>query len=117
MELLKVRADISIEDKLSKTALDLAMFDSAKHGKIIEALQVRGIKDIYDFDLKSNAHLFQEGSPPLQTIAAAISSQPAKGAAKQLIITTGDTSDVDGFLALAEYSKVVYFFSKLCRKL
>jgi hypothetical protein len=24
----------------------------------------------------------------------------------QLIITTGDTSDVDGFLALAEYSKV-----------
>ena len=25
---------------------------------------------------------------------------------KRLIITTGDTSDVDGFLALAEYSKV-----------
>ena len=52
MELLKVRADISIEDKQSKTALDLAMLDSAKHGKIIEALQVRGLKDIYDFDLK-----------------------------------------------------------------
>ena len=27
--------------------------------------------------------------------------------AKKLIITTGDTSDVDGFLALAEYSKVL----------
>jgi hypothetical protein len=26
--------------------------------------------------------------------------------AKRLIITSGDTSDVDGFLALAEYSKV-----------
>ena len=25
---------------------------------------------------------------------------------KRLIITSGDTSDVDGFLALAEYSKV-----------
>ena len=27
--------------------------------------------------------------------------------AKRLIITSGDTSDVDGFLALAEYSKVL----------
>jgi hypothetical protein len=26
--------------------------------------------------------------------------------AKRLIITSGDTSDVDGFIALAEYSKV-----------
>ena len=32
---------------------------------------------------------------------------------KQLIITTGDTSDVDGFLALAEYSKVPGFQSDL----
>ena len=30
------------------------------------------------------------------------------GPARKLIITTGDTSDVDGFLALAEYSKVQY---------
>ena len=27
---------------------------------------------------------------------------------RKLIITTGDTSDVDGFLALAEYSKVPF---------
>ena len=29
---------------------------------------------------------------------------------KRLIITSGDTSDVDGFLALAEYSKVLLTF-------
>jgi hypothetical protein len=27
---------------------------------------------------------------------------------KKLIISTGDTSDVDGFFALAEYSKVAF---------
>ena len=27
---------------------------------------------------------------------------------KKLILSTGDTSDVDGFFALAEYSKVIY---------
>ncbi len=33
---------------------------------------------------------------------------------KRLIITSGDTSDVDGFLALAEYSKVKHFYPTLC---
>ena len=32
---------------------------------------------------------------------------------KRLIITTGDTSDVDGFLALAEYSKVPVLLTTL----
>ena len=31
-----------------------------------------------------------------------------EGSKRRLIITTGDTSDVDGFLALAEYSKASY---------
>jgi hypothetical protein len=30
---------------------------------------------------------------------------------RQLIITTGDTSDLDGFLALAEYSKVPHEYA------
>jgi hypothetical protein len=51
---------------------------------------------------------FQACSPSLQATPVAAVSHPvvSEGAGKQLIITTGDTSDVDGFLALAEYSKV-----------
>jgi hypothetical protein len=37
------------------------------------------------------------------------SQEPANLTPKRLIITSGDTSDVDGFLALAEYSKVHSF--------
>ena len=36
---------------------------------------------------------------------------------KKLIISSGDTSDVDGFLALAEYSKVFLPISSLLAKL
>ena len=43
------------------------------------------------------------------TQQAGVNSLMASPDAKnRLIITTGDTSDVDGFLALAEYSKVLF---------
>jgi hypothetical protein len=81
--LVKARAQISVKDKQSKTALDLAK--EGGHGKIMEVLQ--------EYSLR-------------QTSPVVPVSQPvALGGAKRLIITTGDTSDVDGFLALAEYSK------------
>ena len=30
---------------------------------------------------------------------------------RKLIISSGDTGDVDGFFALAEYSKVIFYFA------
>ena len=36
---------------------------------------------------------------------------------KRLIITTGDTSDVDGFLAIAEYSKASFRCSCTLKRL
>ncbi len=38
----------------------------------------------------------------------------ARNLMRKLIISSGDTGDVDGFFALAEYSKVIFFFASSC---
>ena len=59
-------------------------------------------------DLLGGGQEVQQSQPPIQPCERIQQSEDSKGTSpglKKLIISTGDVSDVDGFLALAEYAK------------
>ena len=87
----ELNANVSVIDNNKNSPLDMAK--KHNHSACIEALK----KILYS---SSAVEVPDSPGPPGKDLAGEFAAEPRK-----LIISTGDVSDVDGFMALAEYAR------------